>query len=398
MVDINEIISALDNLKPYQQKAIMKINRPGIVSSIPNYKTEKLLSNVGKVSRAGGMLGVAVPLYKDVFFPIANDLYRGFIKGDIDNSKALQMAVALAGINKSNNNIKGANTNNGNDYASVPTKDLEGLEILDENKLTGGKLIQVPTNRRIANAQQQPIQIAKQAVQSSVQPSEQTNEQTDAEALNAYMQQLRDVNQPYIDALQSYYNNYDNMLKEYQARKRYWQGISSITKNPRWSEMAEAYNPVSNEATKVALVKQIQDAKASDINAINEIIGNMEVATKGLGLSPKSAFANKNLLTALSTNNRYLNDLEKAKIMADIKRYGYDKAYDKAMAQQLLRNKGMVDVANIYANPYGYINSPAPGLNQQGFVQQSYNPLQVSQPQLNKYDELKARLDRAEGR
>lgn len=201
----------------------------------------------------------------------------------------------------------------------------------------------------------------------SPQATSQQQQQVNLQAINDYITKLQEINQPYINALQGYYNNYDDMLKEYQTRKRYWQGIASITGNPKWGTMAEAYNPIANEANKVALVKQIQDAKAGDINAINEAMGNMAIAQGELGLAPEAAFANKNLLTALSMNNKYATDLEKARMVDAMRRYGYDLGYRRAIDQQNLRNQNALDVANIYMGGGGV----APGLDGQGNIRRN---------------------------
>lgn len=192
-------------------------------------------------------------------------------------------------------------------------------------------------------------------------------------AINNYVSQLKDIQQPYIDSLTNYYKNYDEMLKRNQAYKRYWQGISSITGNPNWARIADAYNPIVNEANKVGLVKQLQDAQAGDVNAINEIMGNMAIAQE-LGLEPEAAFANKNLLTALSMKDRENTKLEIALANNLVKKYGIDKNYARALAVQALRNQGSLAVANTYMGGY----QPAPGLTPGGTANGYTNP--VTQP------------------
>ena len=73
----------------------------------------------------------------------------------------------------------------------------------------------------------------------------------------------------------------------------------------------------------------------------------------------------KNLLTALMQNKRILTDWEKAQLLADVKKYGYDSAFSRAIQQQQLRNLGNLAVANAYIG-----GGVAPGLTPQGTVQQ----------------------------
>lgn len=186
----------------------------------------------------------------------------------------------------------------------------------------------------------------------------------DMDFVNDYISQLQSIQQPYIDALKSYVDNYNNMLDKRQRAARFWQGAASLTGNPNWAKLGEQYNTLSNEANRIAAIKQLQDAQAGDINAINEVMGNLAIAQE-MDLPYEAAFANKNLLTALTANRRQLTDLEKAQIMADIRRYGYDSAFARALQVQGMKGQNALDVANIYMG-----GGVAPGLNNQGTIQQ----------------------------
>ena len=203
-----------------------------------------------------------------------------------------------------------------------------------------------------------------------------SGEQTDTEklqAINDYITKLQDVNRPYMDALSGYYNNYDNMLDKARRAQRYWQGIASVTGNPNWARISNAYNPLKTEAEKISMVKQMQDAQLGNVNAVNEMMGNLALAEE-LGLPPEAAFGNKNLLTALSMQNRDNTKLEIALANNLVKKYGIDKNYARALAQQALKNQGSQAVANTYM---GVGRAPATGLTQQGTAQptQSYDAL-----------------------
>lgn len=366
----NDIINAIDNLKPFQQKATININKPGIVSSVPNYKLDSTLGKIGSVGKnigkAGGILGTAIPFYKNIALPVANDLYQGFIMGNPDKSRTLQTILDLAGIDRYGNMVERERVNRTND-TGVP------FEILDDNQLTGGKSVQV--NNKSGQVSGQPsVQVARQVASQLVsQPKatqqEAIQQQANIDAIKDYISKLQDVNQPYIDTLQNYSNNYDDLVRRNFNAQRYFTAIAGLSGNQGYARLAEALNPITNEANKLSTLKLLRDAQAGDINAINEVMGNLALA-KELNLAPEAAFANKNFLTALTANRRQLTDLEKAQIMADIRKYGYDSAFNRAIQQQELRNLGNLAVANTYMG-----GGVAPGLNMQGGVQTPYQPL-----------------------
>lgn len=171
--------------------------------------------------------------------------------------------------------------------------------------------------------------------------------QENIQAINDYVSQLRQINQPYINAINSYYGNYNDMLDKARRAQRYWQGIASITGNQNWSKIADNYNPLKAEADKLGLTKQIQEAQAGDVNSINEMMGNLAMAQE-LGLPPEAAFANKNLLTAMSMKDRDKVKLEIALANNLVKKYGIDRNYARAIAQQAMKNQAALEVANVY--------------------------------------------------
>lgn len=271
------------------------------------------------------------------------------------------------------NKQDGDSTSSSGIQSTPPTTDLNGqpqYELMDDNKLTGG--VSIPTNTAKLRGVTPTAtgNIAQGNVQQAITPEQQ---QANLEAINNYIARLQQINQPYINSLQNYLNNYNKMVDQRNRAARFWQGAASLTGNPAWANMANNYSPLTNEANRVAAVKQLQDAKAADVNAITEALGNM-AAAQDIGLSPEAAFANKNLLSAISSDRKLANDLQKAQLMADTRLYGYDTVYNRALWQQLLRNQGAERVANIYAGGYGGV---APGLNAQGTIPIMYNNTQV---------------------
>lgn len=272
-----------------------------------------------------------------------------------------QLAKAIAKWMNGNPSDKSNNGKGADDLLKEAAKN-KGQEASGTGKVTGGAAPAQQTAQQIADQL-----AAAQLIQGQLQGQGPSRDQLNEDLLNQYIAQMQRVNKPYIDSLTNYYKNYDEMLKRNQAYKRYWQGISSITGNPNWAKIADAYNPIVNEANKVGLVKQLQDARNADLNAINEAMGNL-AAVREMDMDPATAFANKNLLTMMSANNKRLTDWEKALLMADVKRYGFDTGYKKALDTQRLRNEGSANVANINAAAYGYGGGVAPGLNQQGVL------------------------------
>ena len=199
------------------------------------------------------------------------------------------------------------------------------------------------------------------------------------QAINDYISKLQEINKPYTEALTNYVNNYNDLVRGNFNAQRYFTAMAGLAKNPGYVKLADALNPLNNEANRINAMKMARDAEAGNVNAINEMMGNLAVATGELGLPPEAAFANKNLLTAMSMQNRDNTKLEIAIANNLVKKYGIDKNYARALAQQQLKNQGSLGVALTYVNGGGGV---APGLNAQGGAQTSYkSPINNQQSQ-----------------
>ena len=106
----------------------------------------------------------------------------------------------------------------------------------------------------------------------------------------------------------------------------------------------------------------MQDAQAGDINAINEVMGNL-AAVQEMGMTPETAFANKNILTMMAAKDREENKYRIALENNLMKKYGIDRNYARALAVQSMRGQNALDVANVYMG-----GGVAPGLNAQGNI------------------------------
>ena len=277
----------------------------------------------------------------------------------------------LNGIQSDNSNVS---------PTGVPKDNLQGdgnnFTVIDDASLGDLNAINRAVGIKGGNGVTQQVKPTAQQLTQAVATIQTPEQQIqNAQIVNDYISKLQQIQQPYINALQNYYNNYDKYLNDYHRKRDFYTGLAGWSGNNLWADIGKDYNTLANEANRVNVMKQLQDAQAGDINAINEVMGNLALA-KEMNLPAEAAFANKNLLTALTQNRRQLTDWEKAQLMADVRRYGYDSALNRALAVQDLRNRGMVDVANINAQAYGYgggYPGVAPGLTQQGTPQPLIN-------------------------
>jgi hypothetical protein len=245
------------------------------------------------------------------------------------------------------------------------------FEILDDNQLTGGKGVQV--NKKSGQASGQPTAQAQAlalAQQLGGNPpitnqQEADVQQANIDAINDYVSKLQEINQPYLDALKGYLDNYDNLYNQNQLASRRLRDISAITGDPIWYQSSKDYNPMLAEANKVELQKKVQEAQSGDLNAINEIMGNLAMAQE-MGLPPEAAFANKNLLTMMAARDREANRYQIALENNLMKKYGIDRNYARALTVQAMRGQNALDVASMYTGAYGNGGGVVPGLNRQG--------------------------------
>ena len=256
--------------------------------------------------------------------------------------------LTQSGVNKVKNNIANNKTGGGNNTGSSTNAGGKGTRGI------GGQ----PT------AQTQALALAQQLGSNPPIANQQDADaqQANINAINDYISKLQEINQPYIESLQKFVDNYSDLYNQNQLYNRRMRDLSAITGSPLWYQSAKDYNPLEVEATKIDLQKKIQDAQAGDLNAINEIMGNLAMAQE-MGLSPEAAFANKNLLTAMTMRDRNLTNREIAQLNNAAKLQIALQNAQNRLAVQNLRNQGSMANALIYAGQYG---QPAVGLNQQG--------------------------------
>lgn len=188
--------------------------------------------------------------------------------------------------------------------------------------------------------------------------------------LEIYGGQINKMNQPYIEALQNYLDNYNSYIGNSERRKRYYAGLAGLSGNNNYADIANDYNPVDVEANKLNLLNQLLQTKYSKFNAINNLIGNATIAQQ-LGLPAEASLADKNLLNAYTSQQRALYGLEGKKYSSDLGYKGrLEEAYidnatrraieqgkiDNAIALQRMKNNSYLTGKTIDASAYGIYN------------------------------------------
>ena len=259
-----------------------------------------------------------------------------------------EIGAIVNGLGKGSKGKPSGSSGNSGGSTSMGSKGIRG---------TGGQ----PTT------QAQALALAQQLGSNSPIANQQgaDTQQANVNAINDYVSKLQEINQPYIESLQRFADNYGDLYNQNQLYNRRMRDLSAITGSPLWYQSAKDFNPLEVEATKIDLQKKIQDAQAGDLNAINEIMGNLAMAEE-MGLPPEAAFANKNLLTMMAARDREANKYQIALENNLMKKYGIDRNYARALTVQAMRGQNALDVASMYTGAYGNGGGVAPGLNQQG--------------------------------
>ena len=351
MADLYDILNSgiLNNWKPEQNRAKFGINTAGIKNSIPNNDVLKLKNMIKGGAKNLGILSTVVPFYKDFAVPVGKDMYN-FIQGNPDKSRLLKFAIDMI------NGGKDSNANTSNDLMNqlqqgdgvVPFKEITPpqTDVSDLQNIGAG--VTPSRNRNMSTSTASNKQSTANQENNVVNNDASIQQTGDIDVINNYLSRLRDINRPYINALESYLNNYNKNLDQARRADLYFYG-ANLAKglDPR---AGQKFNPLQNQMDVINVIKALQDAKAGDMSSVDELAGNVAIAQQ-IGLPPQAAFANKNLLSALTSNMKYQTDLEKARIIDAMRRYGYDSAYSRAIMQQLLRNQGSRENALIYSAP-----------------------------------------------
>ena len=178
-----------------------------------------------------------------------------------------------------------------------------------------------------ANNNLQPEQVVgQQPIQQEVVAEQPQQSGSLQDVLALYQAQLG-ANQPYIEALQNYLNNYDDIMNQSRRQQRYYSAVYGMTGNDAYRDLAKSYSPEQVEANRVQLIKALAEAKQGNIGELNKLVGNAKTAMS-MGLPAEAGLASKDMLNALVNLQRSRDLLEGKRYTADVgyegKRYGAD--------------------------------------------------------------------------
>ena len=178
-----------------------------------------------------------------------------------------------------------------------------------------------------ANNNLQPEQIVGQQPTQQEAVVEQPQQSGNLQDVLALYQAQLGANQPYLEALQNYLNNYDDIMNQSRRQQRYWAGAAGFTGNDAYRDLAKSYSPEQVEANRVQLIKALSEAKQGNIGELNKLVGNAKTAMS-MGLPAEAGLASKDMLNALVNLQRSRDILEGKRYTADVgyegKRYGAD--------------------------------------------------------------------------
>lgn len=236
-----------------------------------------------------------------------------------------------------------------------------------------------------ANNNLQPEQVVgQQQTQQDMTAVQQPQQSGNLQDVLALYQAQLGANKPYLEALQNYLNNYDDIMNKSRKQQRYWAGAAGFTGNDAYRDLAKSYSPEQVEANRIQLIKALAEAKQGNIGELNKLIGNAKTAMS-MGLPAEAGLASKDMLNALVNLQRSRDLLEGKRYTADIgyegKRYGADAnlygrqyasdlALQGRMYQATLDNQiriaiaqGRMDVARELANEKNRVTLQAAMLN-----------------------------------
>ena len=235
-----------------------------------------------------------------------------------------------------------------------------------------------------ANNNLQPEQVVGQQSTQQDMVAEQPQQSGNLQDVLALYQAQLGANQPYLEALQNYLNNYDDIMNQSRRQQRYWAGAAGFTGNDAYRDLAKSYSPEQVEANRVQLIKALAEAKQGNIGELNKLVGNAKTAMS-MGLPAEAGLASKDMLNALVNLQRSRDLLEGKRYIADVgyegKRYGADAnlygrqyasdlALQGRMYQATLDNQirmaiaqGRMDVARELANEKNRVTLQAAMLN-----------------------------------
>lgn len=189
--------------------------------------------------------------------------------------------------------------------------------------------------------------------------------------LSEYYEQQKEYRKPYLEGLQSYAENYNDLNRRAFNMDRYLAGIAGWSGNDNFARMIGRYNPATVEATRLDLLNKLAEEQSKELNLGNEVVGNAAVLQQA-GLPLEAVFANPNLIKNASSIMNARTNAEAKRYVADqtYKARMYDTQLDNAIALakqqkrldvmrelEYMKARNRYNIAVLQAQAYGYGNA-----------------------------------------
>ena len=174
--------------------------------------------------------------------------------------------------------------------------------------------------------------------------------------LEAYERRLS-VNQPYMNALWQYIENYPEMQRAAMNRDKWLTGVSILSGSPEFKNMIGKYNPADIEATRLDLLNKLLQTKANELSGMDELIGRAALTKTG-NLPIEAALADKDTFKAMSPILSSINALKGRTYTTDINNQTKLQIAKMNLEGMLYRAKMNNDAAaqRVIANQLGNVN------------------------------------------
>jgi hypothetical protein len=268
--------------------------------------------------------------------------------------------------NRPNINKKSTNNttdNNVNDmYQNPYTSKLDSIENIINNARANGQ----GYNGELDNQELQDIQ----SLNTGNGPVDAEGSVTGNIDLNGMLDRYRrqqELQKPYIEGLQNFINNYNDLQRNAFNLDRYFTGLAGWSGNDRWADLGKRYNPITTEATKLDLLNKLAQGQIGIEDIENEMRGNIALAQQA-GIDPRVAMANPKLVNALASienartsaaARRYVADQNREAKLAGIysnamiQKAKQEGNWDLALRLQEMRNDGRLQSAIVNAVSFG---------------------------------------------
>lgn len=186
------------------------------------------------------------------------------------------------------------NTNKSNQNKSKQSPKVKPKQSRLNNN-TGGSM-ENSTNNLVATNGLNTNEIPETIDSGTVEQLNTPPQSTTIDGILEYMRNRQDKLQPYMDKLNEFVSNYDDIRKQYANFDRYYTGLAGWSNNPAWAEYAKRHNPVDTEATQIDLYRKLAEQDLAEDDKYQEILGNIAMA-ESMGLPPEAALANPKMIS-----------------------------------------------------------------------------------------------------